>query len=152
MIHYFLNFCQKLVHSHHISTRSSSVCPSIIKHTRKLAVFELDFKKSLKKYSFFLESKYCFILVTTDVFLFAFRQILLRYSDLHYPWLCLRFWLFYFPIGVIHIMHTHKNRQNQTPSPFHFYAIVHIWLDLSLCVRTFYTSTFHPSPLLINFY
>ena len=58
---------------------------SIIKHPRKVAVFELDFKKSLKKYSFFLESKYCFILVTADDFLFAFRQILLRYSGIHYP-------------------------------------------------------------------
>ena len=51
---------------------------------------------------------------------------------------------------------THKNRQNQTLSA-PLYAVVGIWLDLPLCVCTFYIFTpLFPSPpsptLLINSY
>ena len=47
---------------------------------------------------------------------------------------------------------TYAQKSPKSDSPPALYAIVHIWFDLPLCVRTFYI--FAPPPLLplINFY
>ena len=42
--------------------------------------------------------------------------------------------------GVIQRVRTHKNCQKLDPLPL-LYVIVRIWLDLILCVRTFYIFT-----------